>query len=106
MKPPWEKAERTNPRQWRPYWTAAEWEAMERLRAGGLPVKKIAERIGRTPSACSVAWSRYGPSPQYRKEMAFRRLLRRTVDRVLKAVHEDPTLLERFEVVTKRRKTS
>ena len=69
---------------------------MERMRAAGVPVRCIARKLGRSRAACSVAWSRYGPSPEYCKLQGLLRMLRRAVNQGLQLVNQEPEILERF----------
>ena len=91
--PPWLRPP-TRTDGYRPWWTADEWRKMERLRAAGVPVKIIAKKLGRSRLAVSVAWSRYGPSPNYQKLMAFLGLMRMAITKGLRMIHNDPDLLQ------------
>lgn len=79
------KYQRPYRRPWRKGWTAEEWQTLERLRLAGYHWVEIAQEIGRTETACRVAWSRYGPSPEY---LAMQGLLW--------AVERDPMLVRRM----------
>lgn len=66
------------------------------MRLAGRPYSEIAKKLGRTINAVKIAWSRYGPSPEYQRIQAYLKLLRRTVNVSLRMINNKPELLERF----------
>ncbi len=74
------------------------------MRLAGKSNKQISRVLGRTENAIKVAWSRYGPSPEYENIQAYLMFVKEMVTQSLKIINDDPQALERFGAKSKERK--
>jgi hypothetical protein len=103
-RPPWDAERMQYRRPGKNPWTPAEWRLLERMRFAGRSSGEIAKRLGRSENAVDVAWSRYGPSPEYKRIQAYLVLVRKIIAKSLDIVNEDPEALKAIKISKRGRR--